>query len=59
MTAQPANAMAELDALIDPAWIEQALCATGKDSIHRRKLPADHAVQLVIGLATNNSKPPF
>ncbi|WP_269093189.1 transposase domain-containing protein [Alicycliphilus denitrificans] len=51
--------MAELDALIDPAWIEQALCATGKDSIHRRKLPADHAVQLVIGLATNNSKPPF
>jgi len=41
----------ELSALIDPAWIEQALAATGKASIRRRKLPADHAVWLVIGLA--------
>jgi Insertion element 4 transposase N-terminal/Transposase DDE domain len=47
----PAGGMAELGALIDPAWIEQALGATGKASIRRRKLPADHAVWLVIGLA--------
>lgn len=47
----PASAMAELGALIDPAWIEQALHATGKASIRRRKLPAEHAVWLVIGLA--------
>ena len=43
--------MAELGALLDPAWIEQALAATGKASVRRRKLPADHAVWLVIGLA--------
>ena len=47
----PVNAMTELGALIDPDWIEQALQATGKASIRRRKLPADHAVWLVIGLA--------
>lgn len=43
--------MSELSSLIDPAWIEQALLATGKASIRRRKLPAEHAVWLVIGLA--------
>lgn len=42
--------MAELSALIDPAWIEQDLQATGKASIRRRKLPAKHAMWLVIGL---------
>lgn len=47
----PSGGIAELAALIDPAWIEQALCATGKASIRRRKLPAEHAVWLVIGLA--------
>jgi transposase-like protein len=47
----PAAGVNELSALIDPAWIEQALTATGKASIRRRKLPADHAVWLVIGLA--------
>lgn len=51
LAALPANAAQELSSLIDPAWIEQALCATGKASIRRRKLPAEHAVWLVIGLA--------
>ncbi|MBI5925589.1 MAG: transposase domain-containing protein, partial [Aquabacterium sp.] len=46
-----ADGVAQLGSLIDPAWIEQALNATGKASIRRRKLPADHAVWLVIGLA--------
>ena len=49
--------MAELSALIDPAWIEQALCATGKASMRRRKLPAEHAVWLVIGLALFRQMP--
>jgi len=51
LTALPADGMGELGSLIDPAWIEQALNATGKASIRRRKLPAEHAVWLVIGLA--------
>lgn len=51
LASVPAGGMAELGALLDPAWIEQALTATGKASIRRRKLPADHAVWLVIGLA--------
>lgn len=51
LAGMPASGMAELGALIDPAWIEQALGATGKASIRRRKLPAEHAVWLVIGLA--------
>lgn len=53
----PAGGMAELSALIDPAWIEQALQATGKASIRRRKLPAEHAVWLVIGLALFRQMP--
>ena len=51
LAALPASGMSELGSLIDPTWIEQALSATGKASIRRRKLPADHAVWLVIGLA--------
>lgn len=47
----------ELSALIDPAWIEQALAASGKASIRRRKLPAEHAVWLVIGLALFRNRP--
>lgn len=53
----PAGGMAELSALIDPAWIEQALQATGKASIRRRKLPVEHAVWLVIGLALFRQMP--
>ncbi len=47
----------QLAAFIDPAWIEQALTATGKVSIRRRKLPAEHAVWLVIGLALFRNLP--
>jgi Insertion element 4 transposase N-terminal/Transposase DDE domain len=47
----------ELSALIDPAWIEQALATSGKASIRRRKLPAEHAVWLVIGLALFRNRP--
>lgn len=51
--------MGELATLIDPAWIEQALRATGKASVRRRKLPADHAVWQVIGLALCRHMPPW
>ena len=41
LEALPANGIAELSSLLDPAWIEQALQATGKASVRRRKLPAE------------------
>ena len=46
----------QLSALIDPAWIAQAL-GSSKASIRRRKLPAEHAVWLVIGLALFRDRP--
>jgi len=36
---------------IDPEWILQALEATGKASVRRRRLPAEQVVWLVIGMA--------
>ncbi len=36
---------------LDPAWVEQALTATGTASLRRRKLPAEYVVWLVIGMA--------
>ena len=35
---------------LDPAWIAAALAATGTASVRRRKLPAERAVWLVIGM---------
>ncbi|THC38071.1 IS4 family transposase [Massilia sp. Mn16-1_5] len=37
--------------LIDPEWIDEALRQTGTVSLRRRRLPAEHMVWLVIGLA--------
>jgi hypothetical protein len=36
---------------VDPAWIEEALWATGTASLRRRRLPAEQAVWLVLGMA--------
>jgi hypothetical protein len=36
---------------LDPAWIEEALAATGTASIRRRKLDAAQAVWVVLGMA--------
>lgn len=47
----PAGVLAQLAELVDQQWIEHALAASGKASIRRRKLPAEHAVWLVIGLS--------
>jgi hypothetical protein len=35
---------------LDPTWLEAALTATGTASIRRRKLPADQAIWLVLGM---------
>jgi len=35
---------------LEPAWIAQALAATGTASLRRRKLPAEYVVWLVIGM---------
>lgn len=47
----PTDGLDALASLIDTAWIEQALTVTGKASVRRRKLPAEHVVWLVIGLS--------
>ena len=47
----------QLSALIEPQWIEQALTSTGKASVRRRKLPAEHMVWLVIGMALFRNQP--
>lgn len=36
---------------VDPAWIDEALAATGTASVRRRRLPADQVVWLVLGMA--------
>lgn len=43
--------LARFAATLDPRWIEAALEATGSASVRRRKLPAEQAVWLVIGMA--------
>jgi hypothetical protein len=55
--SQAPDQLDQLAAFIDPAWIEQALQATGTSSIRRRKLPAEHAIWLVIGLALFRNLP--
>ena len=42
---------------LEPAWIEEALLATGSASIRRRRLPADQVVWLVLGMALMRDKP--
>lgn len=49
--------LSRLCELIDPKWIDQALAATGKASIRKRKLPAQQVVWLVIGLALFRNQP--
>ncbi len=46
------DTLEQFSELIDPEWIQQALEYTGKASIRRRKLPAEHVVlATVIGTA--------
>lgn len=42
---------------LDPVWIDEALEATGTASMRRRKLPAESAVWLVIGMGLFADRP--
>jgi hypothetical protein len=42
---------------LDPAWIEEALVSTGTATIRRRRLPAEQAVSLVLGMALMRDQP--
>ena len=43
--------LARFEASLEPAWIDEALTASGKASIRRRKFPAEQAIWLVLGMA--------
>lgn len=47
----PARHFETFAASLDPSLIERALAATGTATIRRRKLPADRAVWLVLGMS--------
>ena len=49
--------LSHFNELIDLNWIEACLKETGKASIRKRKLPAEHVVWLVIGLALFRDQP--
>lgn len=44
-------------ATLEPSWIDEALQATGSASMRRRKLPAESAVWLVIGMGLFANRP--
>lgn len=47
----PKGGLERFAASLDPAWIEQALETTGTASVRRRKLGAEQAVWVVLGMA--------
>lgn len=47
----PQEGVGRFAASLDPQWIENALEATGKASVRRRKLPAEQVIWLVLGMA--------
>ena len=47
---QGPQGLARFEASLEAEWIESALIATGSASIRRRKLPAEQAVWLVLGM---------
>ena len=42
---------------LDPAWIEEALAATGTATLRRRRLPAEQGVWLILGMALMRDLP--
>jgi hypothetical protein len=47
----PRGGLERFAASLDPAWIEEALEATGTTSVRRRKLDATQAIWVVLGMA--------
>lgn len=52
----PTN-LAAFRASIDPAWIEEALLATGTATVRRRRLPAEEVIWLVLGMGLMRNTP--
>jgi hypothetical protein len=46
-----AEQFADIRRHVDPAWVREALEATGTATVRRRRLPAEQVVWLVIGMA--------
>lgn len=42
---------------LEPAWVEEALLSTGTASVRRRRLPAEQAVWLVVGMGLMRDQP--
>ncbi len=42
---------------LDPQWVQSVLEATGTATVRRRKLPAEHAIWTVIGMALFRDRP--
>lgn len=42
---------------LEPGWVEEALVATGKVSVRKRRLPSEMVVWLVLGMALMRNKP--
>jgi len=52
-----AESLSTFEAHIDPAWIDEALEATGTATLRRRRLPAEQVVWLVLGMALMRDRP--
>lgn len=53
----PDEFLPRFGASIDPAWIEEALAATGTATVRRRRLPAEQVVWLVVGMGIFRDEP--
>jgi hypothetical protein len=42
---------------LEPSWVEEALFSTGTATIRRRRMPAEHTVWLVLGMAVMRDMP--
>lgn len=42
---------------LEPTWVEEALVSTGTATMRRRRIPAEQAVSLVIGMAVMRDQP--
>jgi hypothetical protein len=53
----PDELLPKFRASLDPAWIDEALAATGTATIRRRRLPAEQVVWLVVGMGVFRDLP--
>jgi len=56
LTAETEN-YETLTRALDPQWVQSVLEATGTATVRRRKLPAEHAIWTVIGMALFRDRP--